>query len=99
MSSPVRFTGVDGPASAELSSGLQRVVHGFDASVSAAADDDVADPQRSVLHDQFRDDAPVALLLGFQAGTRRRLELDWPRTRAGRQSAATFPAGRRCLRR
>ena len=42
--------------------------HRLDAAVGPAADDDVAGPERSVLHDELGDDAAVFVHLGLQAG-------------------------------
>ena len=66
------MTGVEGPAERIFREGLERVVHGLDAPVRSAANDDVADVQRPVLHDQFRHDSAIAFLLRFQASSHRR---------------------------
>ena len=47
---------------------IERVVHRLDAAVGPAADDDVAGPERAVLHDQLGDHAAVFVHLGLQAG-------------------------------
>ena len=47
---------------------IERVVHRLDAAVGPAADDDVAGPERAVLHDQLGDHAAVLVHLGLQAG-------------------------------